>query len=221
MYKLIQCTSTFKHSSWVLSFQMLFSRTQASQTPLALAAASAQSDQSLRCPHEESLGVELPIKCSDWVDAQADLSLRSAHSHIVGFVTRRLIWMPRYMYEFQYQHQNCLLVIRLNNNYSSGPEKLVSISLWLNIHVHVLVTHGIVKNMAFPILGQLFLMSFQYRTFLQTWVGRAMVLGSFQCRGVLLLWHMVGQGPAVLAAGAVRVGCFFLFSHLIYPIFLF
>ena len=34
------------------------------------------------------------------------------------------------------------------------------------------------------------------------WLGRAMVLGSFQCRGVLLLWHIVGQGPAVLAAGA-------------------
>ena len=36
-----------------------------------------------------------------------------------------------------------------------------------------------------------------------------MVLGSFQCRGVLLLSHMVGQGPAVLAAGAGRVGFFF------------
>ena len=35
-----------------------------------------------------------------------------------------------------------------------------------------------------------------------------MVLGSFQCRGALLLWHMVGQGPAVLAAGAGWVGCF-------------
>ena len=34
-----------------------------------------------------------------------------------------------------------------------------------------------------------------------------MVLGSFQCRDVLLLWHMVGQGPAVLAAGAGWVGC--------------
>ena len=34
------------------------------------------------------------------------------------------------------------------------------------------------------------------------WVGQAMVLGSFQCRGVLLLWHIVGQGPAVLTAGA-------------------
>ena len=30
---------------------------------------------------------------SDWADAQADLSLRWAHSHIVGFVTRRLIYV--------------------------------------------------------------------------------------------------------------------------------
>ena len=28
---------------------------------------------------------------SDWADAQADLSLRFAHTHFVGFVTRRLI----------------------------------------------------------------------------------------------------------------------------------
>ena len=51
-------------------------------------------------------------------------------------------------------------------------------------------------------------------------LGRGMVLGSFQCRGVLLLWHMVGQGPTVLAAGAGRVGFFFFFFffHLIYPV---
>ena len=57
------------------------------------------------------------------------------------------------------------------------------------------------------------------------WLGRAMVLDSFQCWAVLLLRHMVGQGPAVLAAGAGRVGYFlfiyFFFSSLIYPIFLF
>ena len=57
------------------------------------------------------------------------------------------------------------------------------------------------------------------------WLGRAMVLGSFQCRGVLLLSHTVGQGPAVLVAGAGRVGCFyFLFiffsSRLSYLAFL-
>ena len=38
------------------------------------------------------------------------------------------------------------------------------------------------------------------------------MLGSFQYRGVLLLLHIVGQGPAVLAAGAGQVGfIFFLF----------
>ena len=30
------------------------------------------------------------------------------------------------------------------------------------------------------------------------WLGRAMMLGSVQCRDVLLLWHMVGQGPVIL-----------------------
>ena len=53
------------------------------------------------------------------------------------------------------------------------------------------------------------------------WLGWAMVLGSFQCRGVLLLWHMVGQGPAVLAAGAGWVGYVLFFLNLVYPIFLF
>ena len=31
---------------------------------------------------------------SDWVDAQADLSLRWAHSHFAGFVVRRLKYLP-------------------------------------------------------------------------------------------------------------------------------
>ena len=44
------------------------------------------------------------------------------------------------------------------------------------------------------------------------WMGWAMMLGSFPCRGVLLLLLIVGQGPAVLAAGAGRVGyIFFIF----------
>ena len=49
-----------------------------------------------------------------------------------------------------------------------------------------------------------------------------MVLGSFQCRGVLLIWHMVGQGPAVLAAGAgwVDYPLFFFKSRLSYLPFL-
>ena len=55
----------------------------------------AQSDQSLRWPYEETLGNKLAIErkrrlWSDWVDAQADLSLRWAHSHFAGFDMRRL-----------------------------------------------------------------------------------------------------------------------------------
>ena len=42
-----------------------------------------------------------------------------------------------------------------------------------------------------------------------------MVLGSFQCRAVLLLLYIVGQGSAVLVAGAGRVGfIFFYIFHL-------
>ena len=46
------------------------------------------------------------------------------------------------------------------------------------------------------------------------WLGWAMVLGSFQCRGILLLLHIVWQGPAVLAASAGRVGYIFYIFHL-------
>ena len=44
-----------------------------------------------------------------------------------------------------------------------------------------------------------------------------MVLGSFQCWGVLLLLHIVGQGPAVLAAVAGRVGYIFLYFSSVFP----
>ena len=42
-------------------------------------------------------------------------------------------------------------------------------------------------------------------------LGWAMVLGSFRCRGVLLHLLIVGHGPAVIAAGAERVGCIFIY----------
>ena len=53
------------------------------------------------------------------------------------------------------------------------------------------------------------------------WLGRVMVLGSFQWWGVLLLWHIVGQGSAVLSAGVGWMDCFCGFSsaHLSYPSF--
>ena len=54
----------------------------------------ALSDQSLLCPHEESLATHWAHSedWSDWADAQTDLSLHWVHSHFVGFVMRWLIW---------------------------------------------------------------------------------------------------------------------------------
>ena len=63
------------------------------QQRLRSAWASAQSDQSLRCPHEESLGPLLPIERTvKTLTAQSDQSLSWAHSHFVGFVMGRLIF---------------------------------------------------------------------------------------------------------------------------------
>ena len=49
------------------------------------------------------------------------------------------------------------------------------------------------------------------------WLGWAMVLGSFQCWGFLLLLHIVGQRSTVLAADAGRVGYIFLYFASIFP----
>ena len=59
---------------------------------------SAQSDQSLRYPQEETLGPQLPIKRTAKIlirlcECPGSFSLRWAHSHFVGFVMRRLIYI--------------------------------------------------------------------------------------------------------------------------------
>ena len=43
------------------------------------------------------------------------------------------------------------------------------------------------------------------------WSVGAMVLGNFLCRGVLLIWITVGQGPTALEVG-VGMGCLDFFS---------
>ena len=47
-----------------------------------------------------------------------------------------------------------------------------------------------------------------------------MVLGNFQCRGVLLIWIIVGQGPTALAVGAGGVVWTFFLSSVISLFFL-
>ena len=61
------------------------------QRRLGSAWAFAQSDQSLRCPHEESLNPYLPTERTAKTLIRLGGCLHWAHSHIVGFVTRRLI----------------------------------------------------------------------------------------------------------------------------------
>ena len=46
---------------------------------------STQSDQSLRCPHEETLGLELPVERIVKMDAQAELRLCWAHMSLCWF----------------------------------------------------------------------------------------------------------------------------------------
>ena len=45
-----------------------------------------------------------------------------------------------------------------------------------------------------------------------------MVLGSFQCQGILLLLYIVRQGPVVLAAGEGRVGYIFFIFFIYLPV---
>ena len=47
-----------------------------------------------------------------------------------------------------------------------------------------------------------------------------MVLGKLQCRGVLLIWNMIGQGPIALAVGAGG-GCLEIFPLVYHFSFLF
>ena len=74
-----------------------------SQRRLRSAWASAQSDQSLHCPHEESLGPQLPIKCTAKTDQTGRMPrliwvFAGRTCHFVGFVTMRLICVPSKSY---------------------------------------------------------------------------------------------------------------------------
>ena len=52
-----------------------------------------------------------------------------------------------------------------------------------------------------------------------TLCGRAILLANFQCRGVLLIWTVVGQGPTVFAGGKGRKDCLDIFLSPIISLF--
>ena len=63
--------------------------------------ASTQSDQSLPCPHEESLGPQLPIKRTAKTDQTGRMPrlirvFAWRTCHFVGFVMRRLTYFQSY-----------------------------------------------------------------------------------------------------------------------------
>ena len=117
--------------------------------------------------------------------------------HSKPSVTNRLLGYTMYVYK------KCQLHFWQNlNGFNFKCNRLILSPALLNL-LNWLVQFDKMLGTALHII--VFLSSFNRL------LGRAMVLGSFQCRGVLLLWHMVGQGSAVLAAGAGRVGCFLYF----------
>ena len=110
-------STMFTQTVWILriimvahswSFELPYDKTNKEAC-----APSEDSDQprhppsliSLRCPHILSYPMSAQWRLwSDWVDAQADLSLHWAHSHFVGFVMRRLISWHSCTQEFEEFH---------------------------------------------------------------------------------------------------------------------
>ena len=129
-----------------------------------------QSDQSLRCVfadqpgHPPSLIRVFAVRSmgsqgsklsscgqrrlwSDWADAQADLSLRWAHNHIVGFVTWRLQWRckgsaaititfhPYYKQEELRRHMRTRHTIRQIDHYSLQQARWLNRGSYTSAHV--------------------------------------------------------------------------------------
>ena len=83
------CNYFFASVIWAASWQNQQNGIRA-QRRLKSAWASAQSDQSFRCPLEENMGSYYPLSAqrrlwSDWADTQADMSLRWAHTPLCWF----------------------------------------------------------------------------------------------------------------------------------------
>ena len=60
---------------------------------------------------------------SDWVDAQAELCLRWAHSHIVGFVMRRLIFLSSSRWQSVWVYIHLMQILNADISYLQGVPK--------------------------------------------------------------------------------------------------
>ena len=115
------------------------------QRRLRSAWASAQSDQSLRCPQEESLGPYLPIQrnprlWSDWADAQADLSSLGTHSfcwfcNVVAHIKIITKW-PRLCYLWRKDNYFCLGDEGISQRFCISNQKmLIEHEIWSTFEI--------------------------------------------------------------------------------------
>ena len=98
-HKLYEPVLSFQHLNLKCAASWQNQQNESAPAKTQISWASAQSNHSLRCLHEETLGPYIATHWvhskdwSDWADAQADLSLCRAHTHFVGFVMLR----PKYI----------------------------------------------------------------------------------------------------------------------------
>ena len=107
------------------------------QQRLRSAWASTESDQSFAVRMQKAWVLSYPLRAqrrpwSDWVDAQADLSLRWVHCHFVGFVMRSLIFRLDGVPEKQREDIYARLHIPNKQEYT---EKLVLKSVQSRFHL--------------------------------------------------------------------------------------
>ena len=84
---------------------------------------------------------------SDWADAQADLSLRSAHKHFFGFIMRwlRLLYLPSRkgstQFQFSFQIFNAA---RQMSHIEAAPDKsgLVLLDYWVGLKRCLVIIHN-------------------------------------------------------------------------------
>ena len=86
--------------------------------------------------------------------------------------------------------------------------QILSVCIKLIFHIFLIFV-SILNNLF--CLYDIYLFDLPWLPFNRRWSGQAIVLGKFQCRGVQLIYRIVGQGPIVLD---VRVSGRFIYFYI-------
>ena len=101
------------------------------KSQISLGIRQLQSDQSLHCPHEESLGPKLPIMQTAKTLIRQILSLHWTHSHFVGFVMRWLI--------SHYFYTSLMKIQQIKKFCSIKEQPCTSRKLFFHMHKQMLI----------------------------------------------------------------------------------